>query len=96
VTGRRIVRSLPWHQLTAEQVAWVLNCQPHDVPVLVTAKLLKPPGNLRPNSAKCYSDLEVFEQVKDRNSPAKVTNALNQHWQRKNATKENQPLYIGV
>lgn len=23
-------------RLTAEQVAWVLNCQPHDVPVLVT------------------------------------------------------------
>jgi hypothetical protein len=28
-------------RLTAEQVAWVLNCQPHDVPVMVAAKLLK-------------------------------------------------------
>ena len=28
-------------RLTVEQVAWVLNCQLHDVPVLVAAKLLK-------------------------------------------------------
>jgi hypothetical protein len=24
---------------------------------------------------------------------AKITNALNQHWQRKNAAKKNHPLY---
>ena len=29
-------------RLTAEQVTWVLNCQPHDMPVLVAARLLKP------------------------------------------------------
>jgi hypothetical protein len=29
-------------RLTAEQAAWVLNCQPHDVPVLVAAWLLNP------------------------------------------------------
>jgi hypothetical protein len=28
-------------RLTAEQAAWVLNCQPHDIPILVAAKLLK-------------------------------------------------------
>ena len=32
-------------RLTSEQVAWVLNCQPHDVPVLVMGRLLKPLGN---------------------------------------------------
>lgn len=31
-------------RLTAEQAAWVLNCQPHDVPILVAARLLKPLG----------------------------------------------------
>jgi hypothetical protein len=30
-------------RLTAEQIAWVLNCQQHDVPVLVEARLLKLP-----------------------------------------------------
>jgi len=37
-------------RLTAEQAAWVLNCQVHDVPVLVVARLLKPLGNPQPNS----------------------------------------------
>ena len=29
-------------RLTAEQAAWVLNCQAHDVPILVATRLLKP------------------------------------------------------
>ena len=32
-------------RLTAEQAGWVLNCQAHDIPALVTARLLKPLGN---------------------------------------------------
>jgi hypothetical protein len=36
-------------RLTAEQVASALNRQPHDVPVLAAAKVLKPFGNLQPN-----------------------------------------------
>lgn len=32
-------------RLTVEQTAWMLNCQPHDVPVLVAARLIKPLGN---------------------------------------------------
>jgi hypothetical protein len=30
----------------------------------------------------------LLEQVKDRNWLAKVTNTLNQHWQRKNAVRK--------
>jgi hypothetical protein len=74
-------------RLTAEQAAWVLNCQAHDVPILVGARLLKPLGNPPPNSVKYFSAIEVLEQAKDRTWLAKVTNALNQHWQRKNAGK---------
>ena len=76
-------------RLTAEQVAWVLNCQPHDVPILVAVKLLKPLGNPPPNSVKLFAALEILELAKDRTWLAKVTNALNQHWQRKNAAKHN-------
>jgi hypothetical protein len=77
-------------RLTAEQAAWVLNCQPHDVPILVAARLLKPLGNPPPNSVKYFAALEVIEQGKDRTWLAKVTNALNQHWQKKNAAKRQQ------
>ena len=74
-------------RLTAEQAAWVLNCQAHDVPILVGARLLKPLGNPPPNSVKFFAMHEVMEQAKDRTWLAKVTNALNQHWQKKNAGK---------
>jgi hypothetical protein len=80
-------------RLNAEQVAAVLNCQPSDVRILVAAKLLKPLGNPPANSVKFFATVEVLEQVKDRTWLAKVTNALNQHWQRKNAAKQNQPPY---
>lgn len=66
----------------------MLNCQPHDVPVLVAAKLLKPLGNPPPNCVKFFATLEVLELAKDRSWLAKLTNALNQHWQQKNQRKQ--------
>jgi hypothetical protein len=82
----RLLNQLP-ARLTAEQVAWVINCQPHDVPILVAARLLKPLGNPPPHSVKYFAASELLEQVEDRAWLAKVTNALNQHWQNKNAAK---------
>src|ERR1035441_805761 len=76
-------------RLTAEQAAWVLNCQPHDVPILVAARLLKPLGNPPPNSVKFFAASELLELVEDRGWLGKFTNALNQHWQKKNAAKKN-------
>jgi hypothetical protein len=46
-----------------------------------------------PNSVKFFATLELLEQARDRTWPARVTNALNQHWQRKNAAKQNQLPY---
>jgi len=84
----RLLNQLP-ARLTAEQAAWVLNCQPHDVPILVAARLLKPLGNPLPSSVKYFAAAELLEQVEDRTWLAKVTNALNQHWQKRNAAKKN-------
>ena len=83
----RLLGQLP-ARLTAEQAAWVLNCQPQDVPILVAARLLKPLGNPSPYNVKFFAALELLEQVEDRAWLAKVTNALNQHWQRRNARKK--------
>jgi hypothetical protein len=76
-------------RLTAEQVAWVLNCQAYDVPILVAARVLKPLGNPPPNSVKFFAASELLELVEDRTWLAMVTNALNQHWQKRNAAKKN-------
>ena len=59
------------------------------MPILVAARLLKPLGNPPANSVKFYAALELLELVKDRTWLAKVTNALNLHWQRKNTAKKN-------
>jgi hypothetical protein len=76
-------------RLTAEQAAWVLNCQPHDVPVLVAARLLKPLGNPLPNSVKYFATCELIELLKDRAWLGRMTTALNNYWQRKNAARKS-------
>lgn len=74
----RMMGRLP-SRLTAEQVDWVLNCRAHDVPVLVADRLLKPLGNPSPDSGKFFSRAGSIGTGK----LAKMTNALNQHWQKK-------------
>lgn len=75
-------------RLTAEQTAWVLNCQPHDIPAIVTSRLLKPLGNPPPNGIKFFATTDVLELLKDRSWLTKVTNTINQHWHRQNARKK--------
>lgn len=76
-------------RLNVEQTAWVLNCQPHDVPILFAAKLLKPLGSPPVNGIKMVSADELLESVRDRSWLAKVTNTIHQHWQRKNARRKS-------
>jgi len=83
-------------RLTAEQAAWLLNCQAHDVPVLVVARLLKPLGNPQPNSVKYFATLEILELAKDRSWLAKMTNAVSQHWKQKNRGKSGCPRFATV
>jgi hypothetical protein len=83
----RLLGQLP-ARLTAEQAGWVLNCQPHDVPVLVAAKLLKPLGNPPANGVKFFATAELLEQVKDRNWLVRVSATIYQHWHKKNAAKK--------
>jgi hypothetical protein len=74
-------------RLTGEQTGWVLNCQPHDIPALVSSRLLKPLGNPPPNGIKYFSTADLLEHAKDRAWLVKMTAAINQHWQKQNAKK---------
>ncbi len=67
----------------------MLNCQTHDVPILISTRLLKPLGNPPPNGIKFFATLEVLEQAKDRAWLARVTSTVNQHWQKKNARSKS-------
>jgi len=59
----------------------------------VAARLLKPLGNPQPNSVKYFSSVEVLELAKDRAWLARMTNAVNQHWQKKNASRKQEALH---
>lgn len=72
----------------------MLNCQPHDIPVLVVARLLKPLGNPQPNSVKYFATLDVLELMQDRTWLAKITNAVSQHWKQKNLHKRDRSAVI--
>jgi hypothetical protein len=80
----------PPARLVAEQVAWVLNCQPYDIPILVAARLLKPLGTPAPNGIKFFATSDVLELSEDRTWLAKATNTITQHWRAKNARNQGQ------
>jgi hypothetical protein len=79
-------------RLTAEQAAWVLNCGAHDVPVLVSARLLKPLGNPAANSIKFFATTDILELAKDRPWLVRMTHTINQHWHLKNTRQKNRSL----
>ena len=76
-------------RLTAEQAAWVLNCQPHDIPALISAKLLKPLGNPPANGIKFFATADLLESTKDRTWLVRMSATIYQHWQKKNARQKH-------
>ena len=67
----------------------MLNCQPRDIPALISARLLKPLGNLAANAVKFFATADVLENAKDRACLVKMTTVISQHWQRQNARKKS-------
>jgi hypothetical protein len=74
----------PPARLTVEQAAWVLGCQPHDVPILISSRLLRPLGNPPQNGIKFFATAEITELAKDRAWLAKMTQTIGQHWHKRN------------
>ena len=74
----------PPARLNVEQVAWMLNCQEHDIPTLVAAKLLKPLGNPSPNGTKYFATADVLAVLEDRAWLNRATATIQQYWVRKN------------
>ena len=64
-----------------------MNCQLHDGPVLVAARLLKPLGNPPQNGTKYFAAKEVVELAKDEKSLYRVMVAIYQHGYKRNVGK---------
>ncbi len=74
-------------RLTAEQAAWMLGCQMHDMPILVASRLLKPLGNPPPNGIKFFATADLVEHAKDRSWLTRMTVAITNHWKGQNGRK---------
>lgn len=81
-----LARQLP-ARLTSEQVAWLLNCQPYDIPVLITHRHLKPLGNPLPSARKYFAATEIMELMQDRAWLNRVTTTLQNYWQGRNGRR---------
>lgn len=89
-TEQQVFLSLPSlpARICAEQAAWYLGFQPHDIPILVAAGLLKPLGNPAPNAQKYFSTQVLTELRENRDWLHKATRAIYQYWVDKNGRRK--------
>ena len=71
-----------------DQTAALLGFQPHDIPILVTSKLLAPLGKPPPNGIKFFATLRLEELRTDLKWLDAATKAVNHHWRNQNLRKK--------
>jgi hypothetical protein len=67
----------------------MLGCQTHDMPILISSRLLKPLGNPPPNAIKFFATADILELLKDRSWLAKMTQTISQHWHKRNVRQNS-------
>ncbi len=74
-------------RLNALQAAWYLGFDPHEIPILVAAALLKPLGHPPRNGTKFFAT-EALEQLRrDEKWLAHASDAICAYWRRRNGRK---------
>jgi hypothetical protein len=74
-------------RLIAAQVAERLGFAPHDISVLVKAKLLNPLGKPARNAVKFFAAVTIEQLAQDPSWLAKATNALYAYWLNQNTRR---------
>jgi hypothetical protein len=74
-------------RLTPEQTATLLGFAPHDIPVLVKAKLLTPLGKPAPNAVKFFAASVIVGLGGDQTWLGKATNAIYSYWLNQNTRR---------
>ena len=75
-------------RLDATRTAWFLGFDPHEVPMLVMAGLLKPLGHPARNSTKFFAT-ETLEQFRrDEKWLAHASDAIASYWRERNARRQ--------
>jgi hypothetical protein len=81
------LRHLPVRS-TRTQTAWLLNCNDHDIPVLVRQRLITPLGNPKRNSKQFFETQAILKAAEDRKWLSKMTDAISDAWRIRNSDDE--------
>jgi hypothetical protein len=76
-------------RMKPEEAAYVLGVQPHDIPILIRAKLLKPLANPPPNAVKYFAATKIQRLAADEQWLEKATKNLNNYWAEQNKNRKN-------
>jgi hypothetical protein len=75
-------------RLDATQTAWFLGFEPHEIPILVAASLLKPLGHPPRNGTKFFAT-EALEQFRrDEKWLARASDTICDYWRERNGRKQ--------
>jgi len=77
-------------RLMAWMAAALLGMEEHHIPILVKARLLKPLGTPPPNAPKYFARDYILALAADEKWLARASNALVDHWARRNGNKERE------
>lgn len=72
-------------RLNATQTAWFLGFEPHDIPILVAAGLLKPLGHPARNATKFFATQALEQLRQDEKWLARASDAICEYWRERNA-----------
>jgi hypothetical protein len=77
-----------------EETAWILGFAPHDIPVLVSAGLIKPLGHPPASGTKFFATATLLKLRDDLKWLSRASDAIVNHWQTQNMRKsKNQKGY---
>ena len=79
----------PPARLGINETAWLLGFNEHDIPVLVSAGLLKPLGRPTATGSKFFATVDLQTLRNDTRWLAKASDAIVNHWRSKNSGRKN-------
>ena len=79
----------PPARLGINETAWLLGFSEHDIPVLVSAGLLKPLGRPPSTGSKFFATVELQTLRNDTRWLAKASDAIVNYWRSKNSGRRN-------
>src|ERR1700704_1505735 len=74
-------------RLDALQAAWFLGFEPHEIPILIAAGLLKPLGHPARNATKFFATQALEQLRRDEKWLARASDAIASYWRERNARR---------